>query len=84
MRKDTQISVTKIIEAFGAFGTVEEGKIVEVLLKGIGTYDREYGQYVFTPQDVKNYRNVQKETAKTNIFTEANIDYLIRGLLGDD
>ena len=39
VRSDTKISVTKIIEGFQAFGTVEEGHIVGILLKGIGTYD---------------------------------------------
>ena len=52
MTASTELSVRKIVDGFAGFGFQDEGRMVELLLKGMGTFDALRNDYTFTPKDV--------------------------------
>ena len=78
MTVSTQLSVRKIVDGFAGFGFQDEGRMVEKLLKSIGSFNPQRNDYTFTPKDVQNYLLILK--GGDDPFSESNIEHLIRGL----
>ena len=66
--ENTQLSAKKIVDGFKGFGFEDEGKMVFALLKGIGSYDKQYG-YVFSPKDIRDYFDLLRK--EQNQFAES-------------